>query len=45
MPKKGVQTIPSVQIERIFYMIRSSDEFDVNTGKKLEEIIKELKND
>jgi hypothetical protein len=45
MPKKGVQTISEDQIERIFYMIRSSDEIDSKTGKKLEEIIIELKNE
>jgi hypothetical protein len=45
MPKEGVQTISEDQIERIFYMIRSSDEIDSKTGKKLEEIIVELKNE
>jgi transposase-like protein len=45
MPKKGVQTISEDQIERIFYMIRSSDDIDSKTGKKLEEIILELKNE
>jgi len=45
MPKKGVQTISNKQLELIFFMIRSTDELNSSTSRKLEEIIKELKND